>query len=86
MKKILVLMLCLALMLGLTACKKEKSYFTFSSKYANFEVIEDWDYFRKVLVDKDSGVLYIYYKDNYGQTLTPLYNADGTLKNIKDFE
>ena len=86
MKKILAVTLCLVFLFGLTGCKKEKSYFTFSSKYVNFEVIEDWDYFNKVLVDKDTGVLYIYYKDNYGQTLTPLYNADGTLKNIKDFD
>ena len=71
MKKILAVVLCLVLLLGLAACKKEKNYFVFSSKYANFEVVEDWDYFRKVLVDNDTGVLYIYYRDNYGQTLTP---------------
>lgn len=86
MRKILAVVLCLVLLLGLPACKKEKNYFAFSSKYANFEVVEDWDHFRKVLVDDDTGVLYIYYRDNYGQTLTPIYNADGTLKNIKDFE
>lgn len=42
----------------------------------------------EVLVDRDTGVLYLWYKDydNYGQTLTPLYYADGTLKNIADFE
>lgn len=86
MKKLLIVVLCLVCLLGLTACKKEKGNTVFSSKYVDLEVVEEWDYFRKVLVDKDTGVLYIYYKDNYGQTLTPIYNADGTLKNIKDFE
>lgn len=39
-------------------------------------------------MDSDTGVLYLWYKDSdqYGQTLTPLYNADGSLKNILDFE
>lgn len=42
----------------------------------------------RILQDSDTGVLYLWYKDNdiYGQTLTPLYNADGTLKNIKDYK
>ena len=86
-KKIFVVLLCLVLMLGLAACKKEKGDTVFSSKYVDLEVVEDAG-FSVVLVDRDTGVLYLWYKDadNYGQTLTPLYNADGTLKNIADFE
>lgn len=40
-----------------------------------------------ILQDSDTGVLYLWYtNDNiYGQTLTPLYNADGTLKNISNY-
>ena len=88
MKKFLVLVLCLTFVLGLSACKKEEGTIVFSSKYVDLEVVEDNGGFGEVLVDRDTGVLYLWYKDydNYGQTLTPLYNADGTLKNIKDFE
>lgn len=87
MKKFLVFILCFILLFAFLACSKEKGDTVFSSKYVNLEVVEDRD-FSIVLVDRDTGVLYLWYKDNnnYGQTLTPLYNADGTLKNIKDFE
>lgn len=87
MKKVLVLLLCLICVLSLAACRKERGDTVFSSKYVDLEVVED-NYNYIVLVDSDTGVLYLWYKDmdTYGQTLTPLYNADGTLKNIADFE
>lgn len=88
MKKVLVLLLCLICVLSLAACRKEKGEVVFSNKYVSLEVVEDNGCGARILVDKDTGVLYLWYKDlyNYGQTLTPLYNTDGTLKNIKDFE
>lgn len=57
------------------------------SKYCHMVVVENTKDGR-ILQDSNTGVLYLWYKDNdiYGQTLTPLYNADGTLKNIKDYE
>ena len=86
MKKLLAIVLCFICVLSLTACKKEGDT-VFSSKYVDLEVVEDGTW-SEVLVDRDTGVLYLWYKnsDNYGQTLTPLYNTDGTLKNIADFE
>ena len=88
MKKFLVLVLCLICVLSLAACKKEKGDTVFSSRYIDLEVVEDKGSQGRILVDRDTGVLYIWYTywDKYGQTLTPIYNADGTLKNIKDFE
>ena len=88
MKKILAVVLCLVLLLGLTGCKKEKGDTVFSSKYVDLEVVEDRGNDGRILVDRDTGVLYIWYTywNKYGQTLAPLYNANGTLKNIKDFE
>lgn len=87
MKKFLVIVLCLTFVLGLSACEKEEGATVFSSEYVDLEVVEDGTW-GEVLVDRDTGVLYLWYKDssNYGQTLTPLYYADGTLKNIADFE
>lgn len=87
-KKILAIALCLICLLGLTACTdKSKGATNFSSEYVDLEVVENTRDGR-ILVDRDTGVLYLWYKDNdqYGQTLTPLYNADGSLKNIADFE
>ncbi len=86
MKKFLAIVLCLVCVLSLAACKQEGDI-VISSKYVNFEVVEITANGR-VIVDEETGVLYLWYKDlsNYGQTLTPLYNDDGTLKNIADFE
>lgn len=94
-KKILVTVLCLTCLIGLTACSennKETNKETstiFSSEYVNLEIIEDTKD-GKVLMDKDTGVLYLLYRNHIdgtrSQTLTPLYNADGSLKNIVDFE
>ena len=88
MKKLLVVILCLVCLLGLAACRKERGDTVFSSKYVDLEVVEDRGTEGRILVDRDTGVLYIWYTywDKYGQTLSPLYNADGTLKNIKDFK
>lgn len=88
MKKFLVAILCLGCILCLCACKPDKGDFVFSSEYVDLEVVEDYGNDGRILVDRDTGVLYIWYTywDRHGQTLTPLYNADGTLKNIEDFE
>jgi hypothetical protein len=88
MKKFLVFILCFILLFAFMACSKEKGDTVFSSKYVDLEVVEDRGNEGRILVDRDTGVIYLWYTywDKYGQTLTPLYNADGTLKNIKDFE
>lgn len=97
-KKILVTVLCLTCLIVLTACSEnnkecsennKKTSTIFSSEYVNLEIIEDTKD-GKVLMDKDTGVLYLLYINHIdgtrSQTLTPLYNADGSLKNIVDFE
>lgn len=88
MKKFLVIVLCLTFVLSLCACNKEEGDVVFSSKYVDLEVVDDVNKEGRVLVDRDTGVLYLWYYDwdRHGQTLTPLYYADGTLKNIADFD
>lgn len=88
MKKLLALVLCLIMLLSLSACSKDEGDVVFSSKYVDLEVVDEVNKEGRVLVDRDTGVLYLWYYDwdKYGQTLTPLYYADGTLKNIADFE
>ena len=87
MKKFIALFLCLICVLGLCACRNEGDRVSPSSKYVDLEVVEN-NGSAIIYVDRDTGVLYMWYEDNieYGQTMTPLYNADGTLKNITDFE
>ena len=88
-RKNLTILLCLICLFGLTACNKTVGESIFSSDYVNLEIIEDTSD-GKILVDKDTGVLYLLYINNVdgirSQTLTPLYNTDGSLKNISDFE
>lgn len=91
-KRILATVLFLVCLLGLTACtedSEETKTTIFSSKYVNLEVVEDMPS-GEILVDQDTGVLYLLYRNcldgTRSQTLTPIYNADGSLKNIEDFE
>lgn len=86
--KFIAIALCLICIFGLIGCTDtNKGATNFSSSYVDLEVVENTNDGR-ILVDRDTGVLYLWYKDNewYGQTLTPLYNSDGSLKNISDFD
>lgn len=84
-RKILILGLWVCI-LGLTACddfSEETDYF--SSNYVNLEVVESVEN-GVIYVDKDTGVLYLWLRNYQEYSMTPLYNADGSLKNISDFE
>ena len=85
MKKIVIIFM---LVLGLIGCcldsgKEKETHYNSLKQYFNYGIIGHDDGFSTgvIVVDKDTGVLY--YFSQY--RVTPLYNADGTLKNIKDF-
>lgn len=83
-RKIFTTILCLIYLFALTACANTNKTTDFSNKYVDLEILED-TYNGRVLVDRDTGVLYLWYRDgNQYAQLTPLYNADGSLKNISD--
>lgn len=87
MKKLVCFVAVVVLALTLSGCTDTSEGATnMASKYCHMAVVEKTNDGR-ILVDTDTGVLYLWYKDNnqYGQTLTPLYNEDGTLKNINDY-
>lgn len=87
MKKVVCFMAAIAMCTALAGCTdSSEGAMSVSSKYCHMVVVEKTNDGR-ILVDTDTGVLYLWYKDNnqYGQTLTPLYNEDGTLKNINDY-
>ena len=87
MKKLVCFIVAVALCLSLAGCKDTSEGVTIiSSKYCHMIVVEKGSDGR-ILQDADTGVLYLWYKDNiYGRALTPLYDADGTLKNINDYK
>lgn len=88
--KFFTLVLCLICLLSLVGCSVLGNY-TYPSKYVDFEVVETCGHnastiAKEIWVDKTTGVLYYFVNAGQGKVLTPLYNADGSLKNIKDFE
>lgn len=88
MKKLICFIIAVVFCLTLAGCTNTSEGSTvMSSKYCHMVVVEKTSNGR-ILRDSDTGVLYLWYQDNniYGQTLTPLYNADGTLKNINDYK
>lgn len=48
------------------------------SELVDFEIV-DYNYYEAILVDRNTGVMYVWFTTNCGG-ITPLYNADGTLK------
>lgn len=88
-KKILGIILILTMILGLTACDGIDSNVidinnvlaTPNSELVNFEIV-DYNWYEAILVDKNTGVMYIWFTTDCGG-ITPLYNADGTLKLYK---
>ena len=90
MKRIFGIILILMLVFGLTACDGKNSNVvnidsvlaTPNSKLVDFEIV-DYTYYEAILVDKSTGVMYVWFTTNCGG-ITPLYNADGTLNLYED--
>lgn len=92
-RKMIAIALCLMFLLGLVGCgstsntKNTENAEEETIKYVDLEVIQKFAD-GEVLVDRNTGVLYLCYDERgtYGLVVIPLYNADGTLRNISDFE
>lgn len=72
-----------AFMLAIAGCDKVNKVEVEASVESNFEVVGDL--FIKSnkaveIIDKKTGVYYLLVSSNHGIAITPLYNADGTLK------
>lgn len=87
MKKILLCTLVLILMLCcLTSCRLPAHNYTASnnlehieSEYCEFVIVEKKDT-HTVFYDKNTLVMYIVIVGNRTHSVTPIYNADGTVK------
>ena len=90
MKKIFTIVLILVMALGLTACDGKDSNVinidgvlaTPNSDLVDFEIV-DYNWYEAILVDRNTGVMYVWFTTDCGG-ITPLYNADGTLKLYED--
>lgn len=89
MKKIIFI---LGILFILVSCRpKNYEVITGHNKILRFEDFVDFrtiasnGYDKEILCDSNTGVLYIFDTTNYGGFLSPIYNADGSLKNIKDY-
>lgn len=83
--KILTFVLIMASILGLiglTGCNNvinpDEVLNSPDSKLVDFEIIED-NYYGFILVDKNTNVMYYWLGTSVGG-ITPIYNADGSLK------
>ena len=100
MKKIIFILVIILAIIGFAYCtyraepitsvtsissenSKDKKF----SDFINLELLAKSGY-NKIYVDKNTGVLY-YNKNispNFSGSLVPIYNADGSLKNIKQYK
>lgn len=79
-KKILAVVLGLTLCFGMTGCTNvvniDEKIKSPNSKLCDFEVVET-NFYVAILVDKNTNVLYYWIQ---GDSMTPIYNSDGTVK------
>ena len=80
-KKLVIVITSIFIVLGLTGCTytidPEKTFSTPNSKIVDFEIIDN-NYYNYILRDKNTNVLYFGSSGVSG--ITPIYNADGSLK------
>ena len=68
--KVLAVFLCSAIALGITGCG--------SADNKTESIVDKINMDSGVIVDPDTGVMY--YQERFDGGITPLYNADGTLR------
>ena len=80
---IAIVTIMLIMALCLVACGDTKDDYGFNIQGTNLVCIGTTNSFSSeyaLYYDKDTKVMYMFVKHGYGAGLTPLYNADGTLK------
>lgn len=79
MKKIIVLVTCLLCAVGLSGCDANHTETNISSYFDYCFIEYNPVTNEKVFYDKNTGIMYYYLCTRNGG-ITPIYNADGTLK------
>ena len=89
-KTLTILMVTLMLIIALVGCTTEdklvsgeeihKNLQSIHGEHFDVEVIEDLGGGNLIIVDKNTNVMYLFVKGFYASAMTPIYNADGTVK------
>ena len=81
MKKLLAIILTMAMVLCAAGCSGTEEETCQAEKQPFSRTTYDMQgtTYVSVIVDKETGVNYVFYKSGYGGGLSPRYNADGTL-------
>ena len=81
MKKLLVIILTMAMVLCAAGCSGTEEETCHAEKQPFSRTTYDMQgtTYVTVIVDHETGVNYVFYKSGYGGGLSPRYNADGTL-------
>ena len=76
----ITIIICALIVLSLCGCQKKSStgietnrFVRVESQYFNFGA------YVQVFYDRETKVMYVFYKSGYGGGLCPMYNSDGTL-------
>lgn len=77
MKKLVFIIPLLCLLVG---CEVEANPMEEKSIFKRVHFEYQYGYSREIYVDIETGVEYIVFDSSKGTGITPLYNADGTLK------
>jgi len=83
-KKIIILVVTIIMgaiiTLSLCGCQKKSSTGIETNRFVRVES-QDFNFSAYALVfyDKETKVMYVFYKGGYGGGLCPMYNSDGTL-------
>lgn len=85
MKKLTIIICCILLVFMYGCGRKTGEYYTQSQR---FQIVSghnlDAPYDEAIIVDNETGVLYLTMHSMYNFGITPLLNADGTPMLIKD--
>ena len=81
MKKLLAIILTMAMALCAAGCSGTEEETCQAEKQPFSRTTYDMQSttYVSVIVDKETGVNYVFYKSGYSGVLSPRYNADGTL-------
>ena len=84
-KKILLLTTSVILSMGLAGCASNSASNSFSCLANDFTVVEEKESnflgdYSQIIYDNETKVEYLIIYDGYRCGITPIYNADGTIK------
>ena len=90
-KKILLLTTSVILSMGLAGCTSNSASNSFSCLANDFTVVEEKESnflgdYSQIIYDNETTVEYLIIYDGYRCGITPIYNADGTVKVYQEKE